>query len=326
MKRFKKIGKWILKAGVILVITFLVFELLYRYNVIDFYKTELTSLNDLDSIEKSQKKKLLVFGDSFSADNNGYVKMMQDQGDWTVINSAVSGISFKQIKNFFEDRVEEFNPDAIIIQLYVGNDFEDYHHSRNWSELSFVRNCYSLIGDRLTGLQYLNYKLGGRFSNGKVIDPKINIGFNPKSYNHRERRYFKADSSSLKNAIQLVGDQLSTYEEMRDDISTSLSEVNVPVLILVLPHAAQVSNEYRKNMERIGAYLPMEITFGKFTFYDQLKSDLKSFTNVKVVSPLLRFRLNIKRKELFYPNDPHLTQFGQEELFNFVNDKLKSMK
>lgn len=326
MKRIKKIAKWFFKAGLILLITLLVFEVLYRYNVIDFYKTELASLNDLDSVEKSHKKKLLVFGDSFSADNNGYVKMMQDQGDWAVINSAVSGISFKQIKNFFEDRVEQFNPDAIVIQLYVGNDFEDYHHSRNWSELSFVRNCFSMIGDGLTGIQYLNYKLGGRFTTEKVADPKINNEFDPNTYNHRERRYFKADSSSLKNAIQLVGDQLSTYEEMRGDISSALTEINVPVLIVVLPHAAQVSNSYRKNMESIGANLPLEITFGKFTFYDQLKSDLKSFTNVKVVSPLLRFRLNIKRKELFYPNDPHLTEFGQEELFNFVNDKLKSMK
>ena len=323
MKRLKKIGQFVLKIGFVLCATLLLFEMMYRFNWIDFYSAELNALNSQQELE-SPKKKLLVFGDSFTANQQSYAAIMQDSiAEFTTINSGVVGISVKQMRLFFEDRVEEFKPDAIIIQLYVGNDFQDYHHSRNWSELSFFRNMYSLVGDKLMSLQYLNYKLGGLGASNAKAKGMAESDFNPNTYNQREVRYFRADAHALNDAILVEGNQKNTYTEMKDDLLELIKEVHVPVIVLVLPHAAQITNEYRKNMVSLGAILPFQRCVGKFGFYDHLKEDLTPLKNVKVISPLLRFRIDGHRKKLYYPNDPHLTEYGQKRVFDFVYSNLK---
>lgn len=326
MKRLKKIAKFIVKVGFVLFAALALFEMVYRFNWIDFYSTELKALNGSGELE-SKKKKILVFGDSFTANEQSYAAVMQDSiREFTTINSGVVGISVKQMRLFFADRVDEFKPDLIIIQLYVGNDFQDYHHSRNWSELSFFRNCYSLIGDKFISLQYLNYKLGGLGASNSKVKGMAESDFNPTTYNRREARYFKADAHALNDAVMIRGNQKSTYVEMKNDLQELIESAKVPVVVLVLPHAAQVTNEYRKNMVTLGAILPVQRYIGKFGFYDQLKTDLKPLKNVKVISPLTRFRLDSHRKQLYYPNDPHLTEYGQKQLYDFVRSKVRYIK
>lgn len=324
MKHLKKIAKFLGRSAVVLILALLLFECLFRCNVIDFYKSELNGLNTEESLKASKKKTLLIFGDSFSADLNGYVGHLRDSMEsWNIVNSAVPGTSTKQMQQFFEDRLEEFSPDKVLIQLYVGNDFQDYSHTRNWSELSFSRNLYWLISDRLTCLQYFNYKMGGWFKSApKMTDPKIEMSFDAASYNHREKVYFSADANSLYHSIQVKGDKASIFEEMMEDLSDMVEEIDVPITVLVLPHAGQVTEQYRLNLIKIGAKLPKDVTTGDFPFFDKLKKRLEKQSNVKVITPLFDFRSNNRGAILYFPNDPHLNAEGQLELYRFLRKNI----
>lgn len=324
MKHLKTITKFLGRSAVVLLLALLLFECLFRCNVIDFYESELNGLNGKEVLKPSKKKTLLVFGDSFSADLHGYVGHLRDSlKGWNVINSAVPGTSTKQMEQFFEDRLAEFTPEKVLIQLYVGNDFQDYHHTRNWSELSFSRNLYWLISDRLTCLQYFNYKMGGWFKSApKIVDPKIEMSFNEASYNHREKIYFSADERSLDHSIKVKGEKESIFEEMMDDLSEMVEQTKVPTTVLVLPHAGQVTEQYRLNLMKIGANLSEDVVSGDFPFFDKIKKELEKYANVKVITPLFDFRSNDRSTFLYFPNDPHLNAEGQLELYQFLKKNI----
>lgn len=317
MKLTKKIIKKIAYLLFVIVSVLLLFEVVYRYNFVDFYRTELEGLNSKEELSLSKSKTLLVFGDSFSADNNSYVKMLKDSlKDYNVINSAVPGTSILQTKVFFKDRVEKFKPNHIIIQLYVGNDLNDYSHPVNWGELSFSRNLYWTISDNLIGLQYLNYKLGQFKSSSGNKDPKKNDEFNPLTYNHREKLYFKADSLSLYNAISLQGNQQKKINFLIGDLQDLIKDIDVKTTILVIPHGAQVSKKYQKNMNKIGASFPQDVYYrDDFNFYNELSSKLSN-NKVKVITSLSYFR--VSKEEVYYLNDPHLNPYGQNKLGFFL--------
>lgn len=324
MNRLKKIGKFLLKAGIIGIVTFLLFELLFRWYIIDFYGSELQALNKTEHLEGTEKKTLLIFGDSFSADPRGYVGSMQDSlAGWNVINCAIPGISPKQMQLFFNDRIEEFQPDKVLIQLYVGNDFQDYHHLRNWSELSFTRNCYWGLSDRLMSLHFINYRLGGSFgkASAKKSDPKERKSFNRETYNHREQLYFRSEPVSLRDAVNGDGVWRDEYEDLVDDLTDFTTEWKGETCILIIPHGAQVTENYRKNMIQLGAKLPASISTGKFGLYDKLKKHFSGQKNIRVCTPLDVFR-KTSDVQLYYPNDPHLTWTGHKRLYAYVLQQL----
>lgn len=321
MKLTKKIIKKIAYLLFVIVSVLLLFEVVYRYNFVDFYRTELEGLNSKEELSLSKSKTLLVFGDSFSADNNSYVKMLKDSlKDYNVINSAVPGTSILQTKVFFKDRVEKFKPNHIIIQLYVGNDLNDYSHPVNWGELSFSRNLYWLISDNLIGLQYLNYKLGQFKSSSGNKDPKKNDEFNPLTYNHREKLYFKADSLSLYNAISLQGNQQNIFNLLINDLQDLLKDVNVKTTLLIIPHGAQVSTKYQESMKEIGASFTKDVYYvNNFSFFKELANELSN-NKVSVITPLSYFRASTE--EIYYLNDPHLNPYGQNKLGLFLLGKI----
>lgn len=321
MKLTQKIIKKIAYLLFIIVSVLLLFEVVYRYNFVDFYKTELEGLNAKNELSLNESKTLLVFGDSFSADNNSYVKILKDSlHDYNVINSAVPGTSILQTKVFFKDRIEKFKPNHIIIQLYVGNDLNDYSHPTNWSELSFMRNLYWTISDNLIGLQYLNYKFGQFKSQPIKNDPKENNTFNSSTYNHREKLYFKADSLSLYNAISLQGNQQKAFDFLISDLQNLLKDIDVKTTLLIIPHAAQVSKKYQENMSEIGASFPQDVYHGdNFNFYNELASKLLN-NKVKVITPLSIFRAS--KEDIYYLNDPHLNPYGQIKLGLFLLNEI----
>lgn len=318
-KTLKKIGKFSLYTLLIGLISLLLFEVIYRYYFIDFYKTELKALNP-NELTQEKSKTLLIFGDSFTADQNSYVSILRDSLSKTnVINSAVPGTSFLQHKLFFNDRVNAFKPEHIIIQIYVGNDLIDYDHPTNWSELSFIRNFYWAVSDNLISLQYLNYRMGQFFRPvpKNFSDPKLDDKFNPNTYNHREKLYYKASPLSLNNAILGKGKELMILNELYEDLHSILTENTIPTTILIIPHAAQTNNKKFNHLKEIGAQFDGNIkSFKKFAFYHFLNEKLSELKHVQVLSPVKEFQLDTNK--LYYNNDPHLNKIGQAKLAEFL--------
>ncbi|MEM6720213.1 MAG: hypothetical protein AAF611_12885 [Bacteroidota bacterium] len=66
MKFLPKIKKIVINTTIIMVTSLLLFEVLYRYSVINFYKAETAQLNNEADMANTSVD-FLVFGDSFSA-------------------------------------------------------------------------------------------------------------------------------------------------------------------------------------------------------------------------------------------------------------------
>lgn len=324
MKALKKIGKYALYTLIISIVSLLIFEWVYRSYLIDFYRSELTYLNPTE-LSLPKEKTVLIFGDSFSADKDSYVKHLRDSLiEYNVINCALPGTSFKQHALFFKDRVKEFNPDQIIIQLYVGNDLIDYKHPINWSKNSFIRNLYWCASDQFIGLQFINYRFGQYLkpSTKFVSDPKTENFFNPKTYNHRERVYYHANPAILEESILLSKNGTEIAKSIAIDLKEELSYLVIPCSVVVIPHAAQIKEEYANNMQSIGASFNTStlLEFKSFIFYHFLQQYLSKLPHVTVCTPFIEFK---KHKEnLYYLNDPHLNNKGQFVLANYLLNNL----
>ncbi len=322
MERLRKIGRFLFKTSIVLSIVLLLFELSYRYYLIDFYKSELKGLNRSEDLKQNKPRTMLILGDSFSADPRGYVSMLRDSlPNWNVINASVPGISSRQMRLYFGDRIDEFNPDLVVFQLYVGNDFQDYSHTRNWSKLSFSRNCFWAVSDRLMSLAYVNFRLGGSFATWKGTDgnPKLDTVFSKPKYNYREKMYANADPKSLQKAIDISDERKGTYGRMKADLKEMLELHKGHSLIVVVPHSAQTSEKRKNELKKIGYNLSDDLDSGEFGFYESLRKDFAN-KHVKVCSPLSEFRK--APDSLYYANDPHLTVYGQKKLGEFILNQL----
>ncbi len=82
----------------------LLLEGIYRLQLLDFYKNELSLINENIQPEES-KKRMLVIGDSFSAYPNNYVEQLSNHlQNFQFLNASVSGIGNSSTRAFFLKR------------------------------------------------------------------------------------------------------------------------------------------------------------------------------------------------------------------------------
>lgn len=327
----KKVLRLLYQTVIILIIVFFLFEVSYRFSFIDFYKAEFVSLNDVDTIA-SNRVDYLVFGDSFSAMTNNYVKYLRSSSNKTFINSGVQGIGVKQVNTFVNRRVQRYQPKTIIYQLYVGNDLIDVDHLTNYKELPITRNIYWDVSDMFLSSSYVNYRLGHFKSRVRSISKTFNNQrFSVNDYNQRSKLYFQSDSAYLYKSVTAGGNFENRYaiwiEELKEFIESIPTDINV--FIVFIPHCSQLNSFYFNNMRQLGAKFSDEIEFKKteYGFFKKASLDVKQYQNVKLVNPLelLRER-DTKEKRLYYLNDPHLNEDGQKVLGIFLEQKLLSNK
>lgn len=319
MKRIKKIARFLLNLTVISFLTLTLLEVSYRYQWIDFYSTEWNALNTNQKITASEKT--LIFGDSFSADPNGWVvKLREIDTSTTYFNASVPGIGLETFRLIAKDRLEEVNPSQVVIQLYVGNDIFDHDKPVNWSQLSIFRNLFWSFSSNFRVLNYLNYK-SGQFSQPTVhSDNKLKEKFSVSNYSERTRLYIDAEKNYPLSAVNLEGESLEVFNELVEELNEIKQMLNegVKLSILVIPHCTQVHQKYRDRFRLLGADLSKL----------ELKENVWSVKLIKegfdVIDPLLIFNEHEELgKELYFENDPHLNAQGQELLSYFVKNKLE---
>lgn len=297
-------------------LTLLMFEGVYRWYWFDFYRTELTGINPEEDLDMTHDKTILIFGDSFTADPNGWVHHLRDSlTDYNIINSAIPGTSVFHQRIIFEDRLDEFQPDQIIIQLYVGNDLIDYNRPQNFSTIGWFRNIYWWFSDQFISLQFFNYKIGQFKASENKNSNLRNDEFNPAHYNSRTLNYLAANPKILVESINPDSDLKDELDQLKTDLFEMLETTTVPVLIVVVPHCAQVHESYLNNYKALGATIDAT-DLKTFTFFDEVKSLEKEFSHLDVVSALPLLKANTG--EIYYNNDPHLTQLGQDLLGEYV--------
>ena len=302
----------------LLIVSLLILEVCFRYQIIAFYQPELKALNTKEELS-STKNNIVVFGDSFTAHPDNYLSYLKRaHPDCNIVNSAISGTGIKQHELLFKERINKFNPKAIIYQFYVGNDFLDIKHPINYNELSFFRNVFWTVSEHLLVLQYLNYRLAFLNKNSQPISVLHESEFSVEKYNHRVKLYFRADAACLTKSVFLNNSNTKeVYRQWKDkfDLLNELTDGQVPIHLLLVPHNAQVSELYCERNVALGASLPSQVVNSTFPLFNQMKKDLKT---IKVLNPLATFQELENSDSLYYQNDPHLTTFGQQALGAFL--------
>lgn len=316
----KRIWKILWQSSLILFISLCLFEMIYRFNWIDFYHTELEALNPIADLNLEKDKTILIFGDSFTSDPNSWTKIIRDSlPTYNIINSAVPGTTVLHQKLIFDDRVSRFKPDQIIIQLYVGNDLIDYNRPKNFSKISIFRNIYWWMSEYFLSLQYVNYKLGQFNAPDADTEPKNIDAFSVTVYNTRVKNYLEASPSIIQESIHLDDLYNHEFDQLTNDLVYMIKSYHKPIYIVVLPHCVQTNKSYFNNYISLGAKLD-EDKISDFSFYSNLKTLEASHQNVKVLSPLTDFKES--NEFLYFMNDPHLNSIGQGLLGKFILNQL----
>ncbi|KAB8151937.1 hypothetical protein EZY14_015805 [Kordia sp. TARA_039_SRF] len=331
MKLLPKIKKILLNAFIIFVLSLLLFEVLYRNSVIDFYKAETAHLNSEADLATTSAD-FLVFGDSFSAtakEINYIDKLREYNPEKRFVNVSVPGIGIRQVNTFASSKIKKHHPKAIIYQIYVGNDLTDVDHLWNWEKFSLVRNIYWGISDYFLSLSYLNHKLAA-FS-PRVTSRSYTMAtdeFRPEYYDERTKRFLNFDANYFNNALMLKAPFASRYEtwlaEMHEFLETIPQEI--PVYLVWIPHCSQVNSYYRNNLNEIGATFEDEVAIQQsdYPFLAKASKDLQTYTNVIQINPLSVFQVNdTNDNRLYFANDPHINNEGNTVLSDFLQSELQ---
>ena len=318
---FKKLGRRILKGTIILFVILLILEVSYRYQWIDFFQPEFKALNkDIDP----KKKNVLIFGDSFTAHPNSYVTHLRKQHpNYNFINAAVPGTGPIEMSLMAKRRIEAYPPDIVIYQMYMGNDLVDIDPVTNWGAISFSRNTYWSLKPSFQIFGLLSRRLNGSLADfDKSKKTQTEVEFNTKKYSPRTKMLISASSNYVNEGIC----NKSTFQDAKEccfekiQYLKSLLPSKTKLYVVVIPHFSQVNSTYQKQYLQLGA--------GKTslqTEYPFVKSMRKKLKGVRILNPLKFIRKQEESGgEMYFHNDPHLTDEGQLLLTAYINSKMEN--
>lgn len=319
MANWKLIRKKAWRASWQLTLMFLVLlcilEIAYRYQWIDFFRTEVRALNPKVNPKKPH---VLVFGDSFTAHPEGYVDYLRTaHPKINFINCALPGSGPYEMELIAARRIEKYPPKCVIYQLYLGNDLTDIQAPVNWGKLSISRNVYwtakdyfkifGLFSRRLSGVQ------GDFDPNTRSQDDQP---FSIQKYSARSQLMIQANPRYLNQCVHVAPEFADAMERCKESLNylRSLVPKNVPIYLVVIPHCSQVNATYGKRFVAMGAKRTSRDA--EYPFVQQLRK-MKGF---HTLNPLLLFRTReAEGKIMYFNNDPHLTDEGQRQLFLWLN-------
>jgi hypothetical protein len=325
--------KWLRRLAwvpLILVVLLVLLELFYRNQWIDTYKRELNALNPSEW-PANPRKKVLVMGDSFSAAENSWVNVLRKRhSDWNIVNSAVPGTTIYQANLMVRGRIQQFKPDILVYQIYAGNDLFDLHYPSNWKKINWARNSYWFAANHLRSLAWLNYTLGQLKRTAALPDfeqGKVNEGeFDPARYSERERLYLQAEPDLIGNQVLLQSNRLAhmtEYEALLAEFLATAKEFNCPVVLMVVPHCAQVRVSYAQRMARIGATQMGNpaLRSVKYPFCRRLDAFKTEKVTILNLLPALQNQ-EMLGHTMYYLHDAHLNDAGQAMVAEVVDSLL----
>lgn len=310
----------------ILLLTLTLFEIVYRFYMIDFYRNAFQALNTKSELSL-KKVDYAVFGDSFSAFPNGFVQQLKNKDTTkSFVNFSVSGIGIKQTNLFVKEKINKYEPDTIIYQVYVGNDLIDIENLKNWEALSFQRNIYWKFSDVYLSLRYLNQNFAF-LKQTKNLETDFKSSFDLNKYNYREKLLVKANPYYIGNSISITNDFEKRYQIWKEELEVFLNSVSNgrKVYIIFIPHKVQLNSFYLETMVKIGAKFSnrQQIFAAEYPFLKKAKTDFKNYKNVMFLNPLSYFReMDKAENRLYFENDEHLSEFGQQVLTNYLSEEI----
>ncbi len=331
MKR-KKVINTISIVLITILLCIATLEISYRFQWFDFYKAELKSLNTREILH-SNKKKILVCGDSYTASPASYITTLRtNMPEHAVINAAVPGTGILQHSIYMPGRIHRFEPDIFVYQFYVGNDLFDISHPIS-SNISFTRKTYWWMSDRLLCIPYLNFRFAGVRYNyyddaGGNERPKENGSiFSVNTYSKREKLNYRAEPGLIENTLFLEKGREKDWKVFERKFRKMVKGLKpgTKKIFLLLPHPSQISDMEFNNHIQLGAQFdnPLyRIQPQDYPLYIRI-NELCQELGFTVVDPLDVFRSMSVTDPVYYPNDPHLNDHGQRLLGDFLLNHIK---
>lgn len=327
MRLLKRIFTTLFKIGLIGFITLLCFEICYRYNIIDFYKSEILALNSKKDLEKKNAD-VLVFGDSFSATSKAinYVDRLRDAFKTNAfINLSIPGTGIKQVNTFAKEKIAKYQPEIIIYQIYVGNDLLDVENFTNYKKtISPLKYAYWQASNNFLSLSYLNHKANAFKPKKNYRHKTLQIdSFATTFYNKRSKGFLKINPLYLEETVNMSGRFATKYTKWLKEIESLLEDIpkTTQVYFVWIPHCTQVNSFYKNNFIYLGAKFTDASNYLKedYLFYSTAKKDLNAYSNVKLINMLPVFKQadSVNNRVYFY-NDPHLNKYGNDVLANYL--------
>jgi hypothetical protein len=312
------------KLLAVLLVIGLLLELSYRFYVIDFYASEFTALNPVSVSDANEKPTVLFLGDSFTANVDSYVGKLRNKLSFNLINGAISGTGVMEASFVAPSRIDEFEPDILVYQIYVGNDLLDIKH-RSTGDTPFLRQVYHSLSDKFRVLKFLNYRLAqvrfGFYNDLNSPLAQTDKPFSPDSYSARQKLIFQAEPNHLENILELKNGRDAEVKILIKRVAQIRNQLDerAKLILLLIPHCSLINSTYHKRMSTLGSK-SKEIT--NDLFYSTLSSE---FPDVDILDVRSLFRSQDSTgHRLYYENDPHLNNLGQTVLAKFMKDYLKS--
>ena len=339
-KVVKKVGFFLCFSALCGLIVLLLFEGLYRWQIVDTYLPELRSYNSQDALLGSAEGQatILAMGDSFTAGQWSYPRHLQELlPDYRVVNAGVSGTGVIQASLMAPRRFKTFKPSLFIYQIYLGNDLINIRYPINWRTLSPLRNLYGLVVDRFRSVSFLNYRFGQLWYSWRrpavpldSVPEVINPPFSPESYSPLQKNYIRADSLILENQILVAGDRQEAFDVFLKHLKALVaycSEGSCEAYILILPHATQAHPRYLGHMRQLGAHFSDYdgVSAEDYPFVTRVKEAFAGVSHVRVLNPLLMLQEHEHEGQTLYSyNDGHLNLEGQAVLAAYLKEHLES--
>jgi len=310
-------------------------NLVYVSGLFDFYKPELTSFNSGKDLQSSHEKDtILVMGDSFTAGNNSFPNILRNiLPDHRIINSGVSGTGVAQTLLMAKDRIERFEPDIFVYQIYPGNDLFDIRYPINWKQLPFSRNLYWLISSKLRVISFINYRLAQIFASDQQyysefspleVSQHFREKFSVEKYTKRDLIYNLGDAGLVEDSILLSGERGEDFQVFIGKLSRLLNMVpaDCRIVLVVIPHMSQLNTRYLNQSVQLGArYIrPNKVLETQYPFIRGLE---EYFPNAVIVNALPSLRNKEESgTQVYFSNDSHLNQAGQQVIAGTIASHL----
>jgi hypothetical protein len=333
--------------------TLILIELCYRYQVVDFYRPELSAFNkELDGTLSNKDKVILCMGDSFTAGTNSYPEFLRSNlPDHEVINSGISGTGVIQAAYTARNRFKQFDPEIFIYQIYAGNDLFDIRYPARLKKAGSVRNLYWSFANQFRSISFLNYRSGQlttRQTHSDSLTPDSysitefsahhdEPAFSVERYSKREQMYFEYEPGLIENQVMLLPERRSEFNTFITYLKELLSYCDpekCKAILFFIPDASQVSLRYLENVQKLGASFSPEYvrstklqTSNEYPFLSETRHLLgeENFSNVSILNPLEEFRrVENNGIQLYFNNDPHLTHNGHLVLSQMLLQEIKN--
>jgi len=321
--------KWLFLPVITLLLFVFSLELIYRNYWFDFYKAELKNLNSKE-ILNSNKNKVLICGDSFSASPTSYVQVLRDSlSNYDIVNASVPGSGILQHSLYMKKRIKKFMPKVFIYQFYVGNDLFDISHPVQSDQISFSRKIYWWISDRIWSIAYLNFRSAGiryNYFNHELVESSYNKNeiFSADSYSKREILNYKAEPDLIENTLYLTSGRKQNMDIFKRKLQClkKFLDSDCKKYFLIIPHESMVSEQGFLKHQILGAQFYHQVyktSTVDFPLYHELYKICNEL-GFNVVDPLDELRLT--ETSCYYTNDPHFNLYGHYITGNYLLNKI----